>query len=109
MRSMQHNRHAYLAPVLAMATKHIDYPIEPMDLANMRQNGVRSLDIMCDQCRHETIMMAKADDMDNRSSRGKKVPRQEPTGASEPAGRPGTFANTRGARRAEETAAAGAV
>ena len=39
-----------------MATKRFDDPIDPMDLANMRQNGVRSLDIMCHQCRHETIM-----------------------------------------------------
>jgi hypothetical protein len=31
-------------------------PIEPMDLANMRQNGVRSLEITCHQCRHKTIM-----------------------------------------------------
>ena len=28
-----------------MATKRLDYPIEPMDLANMRENGVRSLAI----------------------------------------------------------------
>jgi hypothetical protein len=27
-----------------------------MDLANMRQNGVRSLDIMCHGCRHEVIL-----------------------------------------------------
>jgi hypothetical protein len=32
------------------------YKIEPMDLANMRQNGVRSLDIMCFGCRHEVII-----------------------------------------------------
>jgi hypothetical protein len=25
-----------------MATKRLNYPIEPMDLANMRENGVRS-------------------------------------------------------------------
>jgi hypothetical protein len=31
-------------------------PIEPMDLANMRANGVRSLDIQCKQCRHEVIL-----------------------------------------------------
>jgi hypothetical protein len=30
--------------------------IEPMDLANMRQNGVRSLDVMCHGCRHEVIL-----------------------------------------------------
>jgi hypothetical protein len=28
----------------------VDYPIEPMDLANMRENGVRSLDIQCHRC-----------------------------------------------------------
>jgi hypothetical protein len=39
-----------------MATRRLDYPIEPMDLANMRQNGVRSLEITCHQCRHKTIM-----------------------------------------------------
>jgi hypothetical protein len=31
-------------------------PIEPMDLANMRQNGVRALEIMCHQCRHQTVV-----------------------------------------------------
>jgi hypothetical protein len=31
-------------------------PIEPMDLANMRQNGVRSLAVQCPLCRHEVIM-----------------------------------------------------
>jgi hypothetical protein len=31
-------------------------PIEPMDLANMRENGVRSLAIYCHQCHHETVM-----------------------------------------------------
>jgi hypothetical protein len=31
-------------------------PIEPMDLANMRQNGVRSLAVQCHLCRHEVIM-----------------------------------------------------
>jgi hypothetical protein len=28
-----------------MATRRINDPIEPMDLANMRENGVRSLDL----------------------------------------------------------------
>jgi hypothetical protein len=32
------------------------YEIEPMDLANMRQNGVRSLRIHCHQCLHEAVM-----------------------------------------------------
>ena len=27
-----------------------------MDLANMRQNAVRSLDVMCHGCRHEVIL-----------------------------------------------------
>jgi hypothetical protein len=27
------------------------YDIEPMDLANMRQNGVRSLEVACFGCR----------------------------------------------------------
>jgi hypothetical protein len=31
-------------------------PIEPMDLANMRENGVRSLAVRCWQCHHETII-----------------------------------------------------
>ena len=39
-----------------MATKRLNYPIEPMDLANMRENGVRSLAVMCHQCRHDTVM-----------------------------------------------------
>jgi hypothetical protein len=30
-----------------MATRRNDYPNEPMDLTNMRENGVRSLEIMC--------------------------------------------------------------
>ena len=31
------------------------YKFEPMDLANMRQNGVRSLLIMCRGCPHEVV------------------------------------------------------
>ena len=34
----------------------LNYPIEPMDPANMRQNGVRSLAVQCPQCRHEVIL-----------------------------------------------------
>jgi hypothetical protein len=30
--------------------------IESMDLANMRANGVRSLDVQCHNCRHPVIM-----------------------------------------------------
>jgi hypothetical protein len=29
-----------------------------MDLANMGENGVRSLDVQCRQCRHRTIINA---------------------------------------------------
>ena len=31
-------------------------PIEPMDLENMRQNGVQSLDVQYNQCRHRVIV-----------------------------------------------------
>jgi hypothetical protein len=41
---------------LCMARSRFNDPIEPMDLANMRQNGVRSLAVECHQCRHEVIM-----------------------------------------------------
>ena len=39
-----------------MAKPRFNDPIEPMDLANKRQNGVRSLAVQCHQCRHEVIM-----------------------------------------------------
>jgi hypothetical protein len=39
-----------------MATSRSTDPIEPMDLANMRANGVRSLDVQCNTCRHQVIM-----------------------------------------------------
>jgi hypothetical protein len=39
-----------------MAKPRSNDPIEPMDLANMRQNGVRSLAVQCHQCLHEVIM-----------------------------------------------------
>jgi hypothetical protein len=39
-----------------MAKPSSNDPIEPMDLANMRQNGVRSLAVQCHQCLHEVIM-----------------------------------------------------
>jgi hypothetical protein len=32
-----------------MARSRFNDPIEPLDLANMRANGVRSLDIQCNQ------------------------------------------------------------
>ncbi len=40
--------------IAAMSRSH--EPIEPMDLANMRANGVRSLDVQCSQCRHRVIV-----------------------------------------------------
>jgi hypothetical protein len=39
-----------------MAAARFTGPIEPMDLANMRRNGVRSLVVQCRQCLHELIM-----------------------------------------------------
>ena len=39
-----------------MAKPRFTDPIVPMDLANMRQNGVRSLAVHCRGCRHEVIM-----------------------------------------------------
>jgi hypothetical protein len=39
-----------------MAAARFPDPIEPMDLANMRQNGVRSLAVQCHECLHEVIM-----------------------------------------------------
>jgi hypothetical protein len=38
-----------------MAKPRSNDPIEPMDLANMRHNGVRSLAVQCHQCRHEVV------------------------------------------------------
>jgi hypothetical protein len=32
------------------------YSIEPMDLANMRRNGVRSLEVACLGCRHQVVI-----------------------------------------------------
>jgi hypothetical protein len=52
------NPFAFANELTSMATKRLDYPIEPMDLANMRENGVRSLDVQCWQCRHRTIINA---------------------------------------------------
>jgi hypothetical protein len=39
-----------------MARSGFNEPIEPMDLANMRANGVRSLLIWCRNCHYEKIM-----------------------------------------------------
>src|SRR5271169_6089049 len=41
-----------------MAATRFNDPIEPMDLANMRENGVRSLAVQCRQCRHQVIVNA---------------------------------------------------
>jgi hypothetical protein len=41
-----------------MARSRFNDPIEPMDLANMRENGVRSLAVQCHQCRTSTICPA---------------------------------------------------
>lgn len=35
-------------------------PIEPMTLGNMRQLGVRSLDVTCSACRHEVVLNVDA-------------------------------------------------
>jgi hypothetical protein len=39
-----------------MAKPRSNDPIVPMDLTNMRQNGVRSLAVQCRGYRHEVIM-----------------------------------------------------
>jgi hypothetical protein len=41
---------------LVIAGSRFHDPNEPMDLANMRANGVRSLAIHCHQCLHEVIL-----------------------------------------------------
>jgi ribosomal protein S27E len=43
---------------LGMSVARLNDPIEPMDLAKMRENGVRSLAVRCHQCHHETIINA---------------------------------------------------
>jgi hypothetical protein len=40
----------------AMFARSVEDKIEPMDLANVRQSGVRSLLVMCFGCRHEVIL-----------------------------------------------------
>jgi hypothetical protein len=45
--------------VTHMATRRLDYPIEPMTLRNMRENGVRSLAVSCWQCHHRAILSAE--------------------------------------------------
>jgi hypothetical protein len=39
-----------------MAPPLSKYKFEAMDLANMRHNGVRSIEVMCHGCRHEVIL-----------------------------------------------------
>ena len=39
-----------------MARSRFTDQIVPMDLANMRANGVRCLDIQCPQCLHQVIL-----------------------------------------------------
>jgi hypothetical protein len=34
----------------------LKYKFEPMDLANMRQNGVRSIEVTCRGCRHAVVI-----------------------------------------------------
>jgi hypothetical protein len=41
-----------------MAKPNSNDPIEPMTLANMRANGVRSLAVSCWECHHQTIINA---------------------------------------------------
>jgi hypothetical protein len=36
-----------------------DAPIEPMDLADMRENDVRSLAVSCWNCQHEAVLNAE--------------------------------------------------
>jgi hypothetical protein len=35
-----------------------DQPIEPMTLGNMRELGVRSLDVSCWNCHHQAVLLA---------------------------------------------------
>jgi hypothetical protein len=39
-----------------MAPPLSKYKFEPMDLTNMRQNGVRSIEVTCHGCRHGVIL-----------------------------------------------------
>jgi hypothetical protein len=36
-----------------------DQPIEPMTLGNMRELGVRSLDMSCWNCHHQAVLSAE--------------------------------------------------
>jgi hypothetical protein len=44
--------------VAAVARSRSNEPIEPMTLGDMRENGVRSLDVSCWQCHHRAILSA---------------------------------------------------
>jgi hypothetical protein len=39
-------------------TRRIRYEIEPMTLGNMRELGVRSLDVSCWNCQHRAVLSA---------------------------------------------------
>jgi hypothetical protein len=41
-----------------MVASRFGSPIEPMTLANMRMNGVRSLDVSCWNCHHQAVLSA---------------------------------------------------
>jgi hypothetical protein len=41
-----------------MARPRLNNPIEPMTLGNMRENGVRSLDVSCWNCHHRALLSA---------------------------------------------------
>jgi hypothetical protein len=41
-----------------MTPRRIRYEIEPMTLGNMRELGVRSLDLSCWNCHHQGVLLA---------------------------------------------------
>jgi hypothetical protein len=43
-------------PMQRRARDHDGRPVEPMTLANMRENGVRSITATCETCQHEAIL-----------------------------------------------------
>jgi hypothetical protein len=40
------------------AMPRFDQPIEPMTLGNMRERGVRSLNVSCWNCHHQAVLSA---------------------------------------------------
>jgi hypothetical protein len=80
---------------LHVARSRFNGPIEPMDLANMRANGVRSLLIFCRNCHHEKILnvdhspkkqSALSTGMPTRARSGRRrlgAPRSRPSGPQE--------------------------